>query len=77
MDDSQTNCIAAMLDYFRNHLLDDRTDLSRAADRLYERIRSQGIDAVSPYTGHPGNLSLPRKQEFCAAVNRYRGLKIK
>lgn len=77
VDDSQTNCIAAMLDYFRNHLLDDRTDLSRAADRLYERIRSQGIDAVSPYTGHPGNLSLPRKQEFCAAVNRYRGLKIK
>ncbi|WP_390890030.1 hypothetical protein, partial [Leptotrichia wadei] len=29
------------------------------------------------YTGHPGNLALPRKQEFCGAVNRYRKLRIK
>ena len=32
---------------------------------------------LTEHTGHPGNLALPRKQEFCAALNRYRKLKIK
>ena len=77
VDDSQTNCIAVMIDYFKNKVLDEKLTLSQAADRIYEKIEKEGIDSISSYTGYPGNLALPRKQEFCAAVNRYRKLKIK
>ena len=77
VDDSQTNCIAVMVDYFKNKVLDEKLTLSQAADRIYEKIKKDGLDSISSYTGHPGNLALPRKQEFCGAVNRYRKLKIK
>ena len=77
VDDSQTNGIAVMMDYFRNKVLDEKLTLSEAADKIYEHIAKSGLDSISPYTGHPGNLALPRKQEFCAALNRYRKLKIK
>ena len=77
VDDSQTNGIAVMMDYFRNKVLDEKLTLSEAADKIYEHISKFGLDSISPYTGHPGNLALPRKQEFCAALNRYRKLKIK
>lgn len=76
VDDSQTNCIAVMVDYFKNKVLDEKLTLSQAADRIYEKIEKEGLDSISSYTGHPGNLALPRKQEFCGAVNRYRKLKI-
>jgi len=77
VDDSQTNCIAVMIDYFKNKVLDEKLTLSQAADRIYEKIQKEGLDSISSYTGHPGNLALPRKQEFCGAVNRYRKLRIK
>ena len=77
VDDSQTNCIAVMIDYFKNKVLDEKLTLSQAADRIYEKIEKEGLDSISSYTGHPGNLALPRKQEFCGAVNRYRKLRIK
>ena len=77
VDDSQTNCIAVMIDYFKNKVLDEKLTLSQTADRIYEKIEKDGLDSISSYTGHPGNLALPRKQEFCGAVNRYRKLKIK
>ena len=77
VDDSQTNCIAVMVDYFKNKVLDEKLTLSQAADRIYEKIEKEGLDSISSYTGHPGNLALPRKQEFCGAVNRYRKLRIK
>ena len=77
VDDSQTNCIAVTIDYFKNKVLDEKLTLSQATDRIYEKIEKDGLDSISSYTGHPGNLALPRKQEFCGTVNRYRKLKIK
>lgn len=77
VDDSQTNGIAMMIDFLQRQIVDEKVTLEQAADKLYKYIEENGLDAISPYTGHPGNLALPRKQEFCAAINRYRGLKIK
>src|SRR5699024_2032650 len=76
-DTSQTNAITAMIEYFKNDVLDERLTLSETADRIYEKIDESGLDGISPFNGHPGNMALPRKQEFIAAVNRYRGLKMK
>ena len=77
VDDRQTNALAVMMDYFNKKIMDDSMSLSQAADKLYAYIKKQGLDGISPYTGHPGNMALPRKQEFCAAINRYRGLKVR
>lgn len=74
VDDSQTNAIAVMIDFLRRKIPDGRLTLSQAADQLYKQIKQSGLASLSPYSGH---LALPRKQEFCAALNRYRGLKIR
>ena len=52
------------------------TPLEQGVRQLYEHIATYGLAAISPYQGHPGNLALPRPQEFYAAINRYRSLKI-
>jgi predicted ABC-class ATPase len=77
VDTSQTECLAMMIDYYQQHLLNERDTVNQAADKLYDFIGKEGLDSISPHSGHPGNLALPRKQEFCAALNRYRGLKVK
>jgi len=77
VDDSQANCIAMMIDFFQKELLNEQRTLTQAVDQVYDYIDRFGLDAISPYDGHPGNLALPRKQELCAAIDRYRGLKIK
>lgn len=77
VDPSQTECLAMMIDYYQQHLLNEQDTLNQAADKLYDFIDREGLDAISPHSGHPGPLALPRKQEFCATLNRYRGLKVK
>ncbi|GAA3026013.1 ABC-ATPase domain-containing protein [Tetragenococcus solitarius] len=77
VDNSQTNCIAEMIGFLQKQIIDEKVTLLQAVDKLYAYIEKKGIDAISPYSGHPGNLALPRKQELCAAINRYRGLKVK
>jgi len=77
VDASQTNCIATMIDYYQSHLLNEQDTISQAADKIFNLISDNGLDIISPHQGHPGNLALPRKQEFCGALNRYRGLNIK
>ena len=76
-DESQTNCIAAMIDFLGKRVFDDNISISEAADKLFKQIENSGLDSISPYTGHPGNLALPRKHELCGAINRYRELRIK
>ncbi|MFD2829675.1 ABC-ATPase domain-containing protein [Corticicoccus populi] len=77
VDSSQTSSISAMIDYLQREVLDNTMTLQEAVHQVYRHIEENGLDAVSPYSGHPGNLALPRKQELFAALNRYRGLKIK
>ena len=53
----------------------DRVSLPEVADRILDEIGAQGLDWLSPFQGqHPGELALPRKQEICAAINRWRKL---
>lgn len=77
VDDSQTNALPVMINYFRHQLIDHHLSLIEATNQMYEVIEKHGIEAVSNFDGHPGNLALPRKQEFIGTLNRYRGLKMK
>jgi predicted ABC-class ATPase len=74
---SQTRAIARILVYMSRRYLDGDTSLSDAADRVLEDVRRSGLGTVSPFDGHPGELALPRKQEICAAVNRFRDLTVR
>jgi predicted ABC-class ATPase len=74
---SQTNAIAMILTYMAERYLDGERSLSEAVDRVLEDVQKNGLDVISPFRGgHPGELAMPRKQEICAAVNRFRRLSI-
>jgi len=72
VDSSQTTCIAVMLEYMIKYIFNNKTTLKEAIDILLNQIETKGLDSISPYTGHPGNLALPRKYEIAATINRYR-----
>lgn len=81
MDYNQTNCIGVMLEYIVTEILGKQVkgeiSLNEVTRKLYDKIESEGLGSISPYTRHSGNLVLPRKYELCAAINRFRELKIK
>lgn len=77
VDDSQTNAITVMLDYFRRHGINNQNSIIQATNEMYRLIEHEGLEALSHFNGHPGHLALPRKQEFIGTLNRYRGLKVK
>ncbi|NLM58042.1 MAG: ABC-ATPase domain-containing protein [Clostridium sp.] len=72
VDSSQTTCIAVMLEYMIKYIFNNKTTLKEAIDILLNQIETKGLDSISPYTGNPGNLALPRKYEIAATINRYR-----
>src|SRR5690606_38437665 len=43
-------------------------------DRLYDDIAEHGLSVLAP--DYPGTLSMPRKYELAAAINRIRSLRI-
>ena len=78
VDESQTRSIAAIFKKLGQEGAKEETSLSETVDALLETIREQGLDALSGFRGkHPGYMALPRKQELCAAVNRYRNLRVR
>ncbi|WP_139738644.1 ABC-ATPase domain-containing protein [Actinomyces wuliandei] len=83
VDAAQTQAVAWVLDRLPG-LLDQAaslpggtsrpTSLFEAVDAVLRRIDRDGLDWLSPYRGHPGHLTRPRRHELHAAVNRYRRL---
>ncbi len=73
----QTNAICFILQYIMEKVVDDRMTLVEVVNKVYKDIDTKGLDTVSPYKGHPGNMVLPRKYEIVATLNRFRNLKIK
>ena len=65
-----------MLQFASEHLFKEGKTVEQVAEALYTIIKEKGLEAISPYKGHPGNIALPRKYEFCGALSRYRGLMI-
>lgn len=76
VDSSQTRAIAQIL-----RLLGERADgkkpLVQLLDEIEADIKEKGLDWISPFRGHPGDLAIPRKYEIAAAVNRMRTLMVK
>lgn len=74
VDPAQTTGIAHAIDWLEK-LLDGSRTLPEALDQLEDAIDAEGLDAIAPYSGHPGLFARPRRHEIMAAVNRFRGLR--
>ena len=77
VDVSQVNSIAVMIDFLVKKIFDDNITISEAVEELFDHVNKFGLNSISFSNIPSGKLSLPRKHELCAAINRYRGLKIK
>ncbi len=75
IDATQTVAIAHALDRLAERTT-GKHSLTQLIDELCHEIDAQGVDVLSPHSGHPGLLARPRKQEIFAAVNRYRRLRL-
>ena len=73
VDSEQLDALGYMLAYAQKHLFDGKKTLLQITDELYEKIHRDGIESVCGLSYVPAGLALPRKQEFMAVVNRYRG----
>lgn len=77
IDSNQTNALCFILQYIMKKVVDDKRTLPEVVDKVYKEIQKNGLDILSPFTGHPGNMALPRKYEIAGTLNRFRALKIK
>jgi len=48
--------------------------VKRVVEEALDSVSRGGLDSLSGFKGHPGELSLPRAQEVAAAINRARSL---
>ncbi|WP_105615552.1 ABC-ATPase domain-containing protein [Vallitalea okinawensis] len=77
IDSSQTRALAQILTNFSQKNNCQNLSLEEAIDELLILIEKDGLECLSTFRGHPGNLALPRKLEIIATINRFRQLKIR
>lgn len=73
-DAEQLSCLAQMLIYAEENLMDGRHTIRQIVERLMTLTDAEGIGGIIGRQEIPGNLALPRKEEIFACINRYRGL---
>jgi predicted ABC-class ATPase len=76
VDANQTRALAGIIQYARRYMEGDST-LREIIERVQADIDREGLDVLSPYRGHPGEMARPRDLEIAAAFNRLRILKVK
>lgn len=77
VDPNQTNTICFLLQYIMQHIEKEEIPLPQVVEKVYKDMMTRGLDIVSPFKGHPGNMALPRKHEIAGVINRFRNLKIR
>lgn len=76
VETGQTRGIVALLQVLRDKYMNGRQTIADITDKLYDDIDQNGLALVLAGKQHRGDLALPRRQELCAALNRYRGLHV-
>jgi len=71
----QTQAIGYILYELHKMLKEKEYSVRESVDSLYEKIEKEGLDVIK--NEYRGTISLPRKYEVIAAINRIRSLKIK
>ncbi|MDD5922845.1 MAG: ABC-ATPase domain-containing protein, partial [Eubacteriales bacterium] len=74
-DWEQTECLS-LLSVLCLNRMDGKKTLSEIISGIWDEVQEKGFSALSKST-LPGNLALPRKQEFYAALNRMRDVRMR
>ena len=74
-ESGQTTALAYMMGWILDNVK-SQEELSHLAERIYNMIEKQGMEAVIPANYSAGHPVLPRKQELYACLSRYRSAKI-
>ena len=80
MDISQTRAIGNAIYLLRERFLNGCHTLSQALELLEQLMDQEGLDRLGLFQrqgAHPGELARPRRYEIAAAINRFRGLKMR
>ena len=76
VDPNQTRAIAEIIRYARRYMEGDRT-LREIIYLALSDMDRNGLDGLSSYRGHPGEMARPRGLEIAAAFNRLRVLRVR
>lgn len=71
VDYSQTSAIAEILSYMGKYL-DGKKTLREILAQILSDIDREGLDVISSFEGHPGDLARPRIYEIAGTINRMR-----
>lgn len=71
VDGEQMNMLGQITAALTGKLFDGKRTLTEVVDQVEKELLTKGFPAVCG-ENPPGNLAMPRKQEICACVNRYR-----
>lgn len=71
VDYSQTAAITEILRYMQKYI-DGKRTLRDILTEVLKDIEREGLDVISGFRGHPGELALPRIFEIGSAINRMR-----
>lgn len=77
VDVEQSSALAGCLLYAGRHLMDGRRTIGEIADELVSIMEQKGPGAVGGGAYIRTGLAAPRKEEICAMLNRFRGLRIR
>jgi len=73
VDPSQTRAVGDILVYAKKYM---ERPLREVLARVEEDLEEKGLEAISPFRGHPGDYARPRMMEVAAALNRLRSLRV-
>lgn len=74
VDAEQAAALAQMVRLaFERGLLDGGRGVAQVASRVFDELACDGLDALSPHGSAGCGLAMPRLQELCCVLNRWRG----
>ena len=71
-DSEQTAALGQLLKYAREHLIDNKKNLSKVIELLEKKLEKEGLSGICSSSYTPCGLAMPRKQEIYSCFNRYR-----
>ena len=71
VDEEQTQTLAYLLRYAKEHYGDDKNDVKDVVKALEQILRTKGLAGICDKGNVPSGLAMPRIQEIFACFNRY------
>ncbi len=71
VDEEQTQTLAYLLRYAKEHYGDEKSDVSGIVKALENILRTKGLAGICDKGNVPSGLAMPRAQEIFACFNRY------